>query len=219
MHTHYATQRLRDKNKYFRKLIMYTIIEDCSPYYIRFKWEGLQEVISSISQQPLEKEEKYPGFQSQWLTKNAAIKINDMLPFKNLGLRLSRFCIFDTYPDGGAGIHKDGMANKISINIALEILDDKCITAWYDDEQFKEWPVNTTTGHSRNILRDWRKAATYPAVKTMVACPGEAVLFNTNIYHAFWNKNSANSRKVLTLRSEETPLPFDQIKKIMFAGN
>lgn len=201
---------------------MYTIIEDCSPYYIRFKWEGLQEVISSISQQPLEKEEKYPGYQNQWLTIEAAEKINAALPFNNLGLRLTRFCIFDTYPDGGMGIHTDGWTteagintNEIGINIALEILDDKCITAWYDHDQFKDWPA-TTTSWSKNILRDWRKAATYPTVKTTNMRPGEAILLNTAIYHNVWNKHSPNNRKVLTLRPKNNIIPFAEIKKIMF---
>jgi len=202
---------------------MYTIIEDCSPYYITFKWDGLQEVINFISQQPLEKEEKHAGYQTQWLFQEEAMKINDTLPFKNLGLRLHSFCIFNTYPDGGAGIHKDGIANKVSINIPLQILDDKCITSWYDDDQFKDWLVSDKgMAHhipTRNILRDWRKAATYPAVKTMIARPDEAVLINTDIYHSFWNKDSPNRRKVLTLRPDDTTLPFDQIKKIMFEGN
>ena len=197
---------------------MYTIIEDCSPYYIRFKWEGLQEVISSVSQQSLEKEEKHAGYQTEWLFRETAAKINDMLPFKNLELRLNRFCIFNTYPDGGAGIHKDGVDNKVSINIPLQILDDKCITAWYDDDQFKDWTVSGNAGHipTRNILRDWRKAATYPTVKKMIARPDEAVLINTDIYHTFWNKDSTNSRKVLTLRVQNHSIHFDEIKKMMF---
>ena len=194
---------------------MYTIIEDCSPYYIRFKWAGLQEIINFISQQPLEKEEKYPGYQNQWLTREAAEKTNDTLPFKNLGLRLTRFCIFDTYPDGGMGIHTDGTNNKVGINIALQILDDKCITAWYDDEQFKDWPVDTSRW-GNNILRDWRKAATYPTLKTMNLRPNEAVLLNTAIYHNVWNKNSPNNRILLTLRPYKNILPFSVIKKIMF---
>ena len=201
---------------------MYTIIEDCSPYYIRFKWEGLQDVISSISQQPLENEEKYPGYQNQWLTKKAAIKINDMLPFKDLKLRLSRFCIFDTYPDGGMGIHTDGVTNEdgintqsVGINIALEISDDKCITYWYDDEQFKDWPANISRW-SKNILKDWRKAATYPNVKTTNVRPGEAILLNTSIYHSVWNKDSPNRRILLTLRPRVNTIPFAEIKKIMF---
>jgi len=201
---------------------MYTIIEDCSPYYIRFKWDGLQELISSISQQPLEKEEKYPGYRNQWLTREAAIKINDSLPFKNLELRLGRFCIFDTYPDGGMGIHTDGVTNEdglntqsVGINIALKISDDKCITYWYDDEQFKDWPADIGRW-SKNVLRDWRKAATYPNVKTTNVRPGEAILLNTTIYHSVWNKDSSNSRILLTLRPRVNTIPFAEIKKIMF---
>lgn len=202
---------------------MYTIIEDCSPYYIRFKWDGLSDVIDFVSKQPLEKIVKGPGYQTEYLSRETAIQINNMLPFKDVTpLKLGRFWIFNTYPDGGAGIHKDGYDNRISINIPLQILDDKCITGWYDDKQFKDWPVSSnSTEHitgitTRNILRDWRKAAEYPQVKTLVAKPDEAVLLNVNIYHTFWNKDSTNNRKILTLRLINNDIYFDDVKKLIF---
>ena len=204
---------------------MYTIIEDCSPYYIRFKWEGLQEVIDFISANAeLESSVPSGGYSTDKLPYDTASKINEMLPFnKEIALQLKRFWIFTTYPDGGSGIHKDSSNHRMSINIPLQILDDKCTTTLYSDEIFKDTKISNTFDteqqgiRTRNVLQDWHVPSDYPILKTFTARADEAVLLNTEIWHNFWNKDSTNTRKILTMRVKDPGnFYFDDAKKVLF---
>ena len=128
----------------------------------------------------------------------------------------TRIAIFHTPPYGGAGIHKDGQNRKVSFNIPIEINDDTCITKWYDDSLFEGATV-TQLPYSRNVFSDFNNMQKIPHTKEMVAKMGEAILFNTDIYHSFDNTKSHNWRRLLTLRLVDN-ICFQQAKEILFAG-
>lgn len=199
---------------------MYQIIEDCSPYYIRFTYDGMSEFIKYA-------QDVYENF--PWKNRNPTFR-HSMLPVdlgkdilsktsiaNELPLTQKRVSYFYTPPNYYYRAHKDGLTHRFSINYTIKVLDDKCVTSWYDDEVESSYNMDYLNGVSRE-LEGFVKENHTP-VKTMVAQPNECILFNTEIYHDWDNRNSSNERVVLTLRST-TPesVYYDDVKQILFKG-
>jgi len=197
---------------------MYTIIEDCSPYYIRFTFDGLKNIINYTTNQTPVSVVNYVMYSHDTLSLPAAETIISMLPMSNkITFNINRVAVFTTPPNGGCGVHKDGSHDRTSFNIPIEILDNNCITSWYSDEMFEGFPILEKSNYSRNVYRDYKTMNKFKSVKTMTAQPNEMTLFNTEIYHSWSNYNSSNTRKILTLRSVNAKeLYFNDAKKILF---
>ena len=197
---------------------MYTIIEDCSPYYIRFTFDGLKNIINYTTNQTPVSVVNYVMYSHDTLSLPAAETIISMLPMSNkITFNINRVAVFTTPPNGGCGVHKDGSHDRTSFNIPIEILDNNCITSWYSDEMFEGFPILEKSNYSRNVYRDYKTMNKFKSVKTMTAQPNEMTLFNTEIYHSWSNYNSSNTRKILTLRSVNAEeLYFNDAKKILF---
>lgn len=202
---------------------MYTIIEDCSPFYIRFSFPGLNEIIEYVAGQ-FKKENvttrRLSGYLHNNFNLDIASQIVSMLPMsKEYEFEVDRVAVFETIPKRGSGIHKDGANRYVSFNIPIEINDDKCITSWYADSTFEGMEV-TGLPYVRNVVQcntysNYDYIRDYPTIKTMIAKPGEMVIFNTDIYHSWDNKDSDQPRKLLTLRVVDNPT-FDSVKRTMF---
>jgi len=194
----------------------YRIIEDCSPYYVSFTFEGLTDIIDFAKTRPTELIRQCPGFSHNHYSIKDADTIISMLPMSDVvTMQNQRAAVFHTPPEGGCGIHKDGIENKVSFNIPLEILDDKCLTHWYTDEEVNELPPNPLGGYARIVWRDWQDLDRFNPVKSMIARPNEMVLFNTAIYHC-WTNKSVNTRDMLTLRLIDRSLYFEEIRNLIF---
>lgn len=197
----------------------YTIIEDCSPYYIRFTWNGLDELIDLISTSSakaiLYKEES--GYRHLNYSFVDALTIVDKIPLKDkINFRLERVAIFETPPGGGCGIHKDGVDNRMSINIPIEILDEECVTNWYDNNICENNYAHNNV-YTRNFFENYKELAQFKPLKRMIARPKEAVLFNTDLFHSWDNTSSKNYRKILTLRSlNQGKIYFEDVKKLLY---
>jgi hypothetical protein len=194
---------------------MYTIIEDSSPYYIRFAWEGLEDIIKFISIQPIDinkgtQEESYVHYNFDMKT---AGDIIHRLPMKSdLVINYDRVSLFITDPGNKSAIHKDGAETRYSINIPISILDDDCLTAWFSDESLKD---------ARQQNSEYSRIADIDncpiPIKSMVVKSNECVLFNTDIYHSWDNEKSVNKRIILTLRDIDVAnVYFDDVKKTLF---
>jgi len=193
---------------------MYTIIEDCSPFYIRFKWEGIEELINFIATQPtyLNAGNKRTGYVHYNFDLATANQILDQLPLP-IKINNNRVGLFITPPGGKSSIHKDGKSTRYSINITIKIPDDKCITNWYSDESLKDFKKENDD-YSRIVVNHNIKPT---PIKTMSAVANECILFNTDIYHSWDNTNSANQRIVLTMRDIDVEtVSYDEAKQILF---
>jgi hypothetical protein len=197
--------------------MLYTIIEDCSPYYIRFTWDGLNDLVEFASslQATLYKEEK--GYKHLNYSFSDALKIIDKIPLKDkINFRLELVAIFETPPGGGCGIHKDGTDNRMSINIPIEILDENCLTNWYSNDYYTNSSVNNNI-FTRNIFENYKELNQFKPLKTMIAKPREAILFNTDIFHSWDNTSSKNYRKILTLRSlNQGKIYFENVRQLLY---
>jgi hypothetical protein len=121
--------------------LIYNIIEDCSPYYIRFSHENISNIIDISLEESL-KEIFTKKFTHHKLNLNVSEKILNLCPIvKKIPLKKTRVSLFVTKPGHYYRAHKDGVDNKISFNYTIKILDDKCITSWYDDEQLKNYEI------------------------------------------------------------------------------
>jgi hypothetical protein len=199
----------------------YTIIEDCSPYYIRFTFNELADIIQLAKSQPTEIIRRSPGYCHEHYSVETANTIISMLPMSAMiEFKNQRAALFNTPPGGGCGIHKDGGNAKVSFNIPIEISDNMCVTSWYSDEEVGHLPRNPALGkYSNNVWTNWRKLDQFTPARTMIAKPDEMILFNTDIFHCWSNHQSTYSRKMLTLRKVDTSMHFEEIRNLIFGKN
>ncbi len=212
-------------------MIELTIIEDCSPYYIRFTHPGIDKIVSKcleISNKKIYNE----GFNHSALDSVDANTILDLVPASAMiELNKTRVSLFVTNPGFYYRAHKDGLDHRFSINYTVKILDDKCVTSWYSDEDLKKYPIDYLKFkeayriknpylYENGISREAKgfKKENHKPLKSMTALPNEGILFNTDIFHDFDNSRSTNQRIVLTLRAE-TPadIYFEDAKKLLFS--
>lgn len=192
---------------------MYTIIEDRSPYFIRFTHDGLDTLVDYC--------------------KNIAKSINFTAPFTNHRLSdadmsnilaltplstqfdIGLIALFHTMPGVYYRAHKDGRNIHTGFNYSISILDTNCTTQWYSDDELKDYKIDFLKGRSREVSGFIK--ANHTPVCSMSARMGECVLFNTEIYHDFDNSMSESTRMLLIMRLR-TPadIYFDDAKKIMF---
>ena len=199
---------------------MYTLLEDCSPYYIRFTHSNIQQFIDrtllTYCQHAWDDNKNL--FKHRRLAPNQGKEILDQTPLsKTLSLDFARVSYFVSEPGLQYRAHKDGLDHRFSINYTVKILDDKCITSWYSDQDLDRYTIDTMNNRSRECVGF--DPSKHTPLQSMTARFGECILFNTDIFHAWDNSQSQNQRIVLTLRST-TPsaVYFDDAKKILFPG-
>jgi len=194
----------------------YTIIEDCSPYYIRFSHNGLSDIVDYCKKNIPEVSNLFTHYK---FPINQATDLLSMIPMaKQIPFIADRVSLFVTKPGYYYRAHKDGLNNRFSINYTVQILDEKCVTNWYSDEDLKNYPIDNLTSNSSRECSGFIKERHIP-LKTMTAKPNECILFNTEIFHDFDNSQSKNQRVVLTLRIENqfrANTYFEDVKQKLF---
>ena len=192
------------------------IIEDCSPYYIRFTHDGINDLInlckSYITPELLEIC-KSKNFINHKLSLDQAEKVLSLIPASaKINFMKERVSLFVTKPGYYYRAHKDGKNHRCSLNYTIMILDDKCVTSWYGDDDLNVYTIDPSHKDSRECLGFVKENHT--PIKSMIAQPNEAILFNTEIFHDWNNTNSENYRVVLTLRSQKPgEVYFDDMRK------
>ena len=200
----------------------YTIIEDCSPYYIKFSHPGIDRYIETALQMLQTGESGREAYELDGFDHKRLLSILGKIMIKStpvsddLLLTYGRVSYFISSPGLYYRAHKDGNSMRFGINYMLKVLDDKCVTSWYSDEDLKDYPIDESViQHSREC--DGFKKENHTPLKTMVAKQGEVILFNADIFHDWDNRLSSNERIVLTLRpplGDETT--FFDARKALF---
>jgi hypothetical protein len=199
---------------------MYEIVEDCSPFYIKFKFNGLSKFLDDATLE-LEKNHKLDGQRSVYQRKIALADSQyflDQIPFsKQIKFQSDRLAYIITKPGTRHNIHLD--VSKISFNFGIQIKDDCCITNWYDIFSVtNSYKTNLGLPLDRYII-DLNESLKNPItpIKTFTQKEGECILFNSDIYHDFDNSSSVNNRIILTLRPvTEFKLGFFAVRKLLF---
>lgn len=203
---------------------MIEIIEDCSPYFIRFRHTGSAEIIDicrKYKEEHIDTMDQITRFYHHKLPLNDGLDILNRVPHNDVFQFVdTRVSLFVFQPGIYYRPHKDGLDCKFGINYIVDVRDDKCFTSWYDDEQFAGRPIDTFEGgktRSREIAdynrsQEWNKIL---PVKKMIARQDEVILFNTDIFHDVNNFNSKNERTILTLRTA-IQMDFAGARKVLF---
>jgi hypothetical protein len=202
----------------------FEILEDCSPYFIRYTHTGSDEVIAMCKEQKsldidsLSRKLKFINYR---LPEPKGIEIlNKVYGAKELSLISKRVSLFVTQPQYYYRPHRDGLAVPMGINYNVDIIDDKCVTSWYDNNAFIGRPIDNLPSNTSREIADYNRRLekdTIKPVKSMTAKQGEVILFNTDLFHDVDNTNSPNERTILTLRSSLfEKLNFLQARKILF---
>ena len=196
---------------------MYKIIEDCSPYYIRFTHPEIENVIS-ICKRVVAQTNYTAGFTHQILERPIADQILNLIPMsKQLRFLRHRVSMFITQPGHYYRAHKDGLNFHIGINYTINILDSDCIVNWYSDEELKDYPIDNLFGKKSREADGFDRKKHTP-LKSTTFIEGECILFNTEIFHDVDNTASSNQRVILTLRlAYPEKIFFEDAKKILFS--
>jgi len=193
----------------------FIILEDASPFYVRFTFDGIEKLVLSCKNYLSFikfSDEPFIHFKAP---ENIGTSFINKLPFDEINLNGARASFFITKSGYYYRAHKDGLDHRFSLNLTVEINDDLCITNWYDEKELSKYSIDTLNGQSRECV-NFSKELHNP-IKSMIAKEGEFILFNTEIFHDFDNSKSNNRRIVLTLRHNDPKnWYFEDIRKIIF---
>jgi hypothetical protein len=200
---------------------MYTIIEDSSPYFIRFQ-APCQEQVVAVCKEIINRTEYTREFTNHKLDSADANKLINIIPlFDALGLDKDRVTLFVSQPGIYRPPHKDSKDMLMGINYSIEINDSECITSWYTDEELKDCEYFSGLKPNQQRPLYLRELVNYipgshQPICQMTAKPGEMMLFNVGKFHDWDNRASKNRRIILTLRPKMgKSLTFEQARKII----
>ena len=194
----------------------FKIIEDCSPYYIKFTYPEYAEdfkLMKDISDTLTFSPWRYDKPTTiNYHAANLDKKQKDYISENNecakvLGLKMCGFNM--TGKHGLGAIHLD--RNKLGpcpykVMYGVKILDDTCVTSWYNSEDVT--PVD-------NFYIDNDTPEPTP-VATTILTVNEAVLFNTGIYHK-WVNYGTNDRILSNFYDPSGTTTFEEAKNILFS--
>jgi hypothetical protein len=210
---------------------MFKIIKDCSPCYVLFTYDGLEEYIKLLQDIANKSDfvisnnkgvtaiqQIYPKYQTEeFYVKNPSDLelIIDKNPCAEL-LNLDKSAAFlTTFPGVKSPIHLDINAEvnlpvNFRINYPIFVKDNKCITRWYND-------LNLINHEKLSYIVD--ESLSQPTcVESLNFSQDYAILFNTTIYHEWDNTLSHNKRTIIGMRvdNDHSDMTYDQAKTILF---
>lgn len=199
----------------------YTIIEDCSPYYVRFTYDGLDKVIDYCKKN-MPVGVRLPFHQHDFAPDQGSHLLSLIPMAQKIAFRPTKISLFMTRPGIYYSAHKDRdyptghpeseVRDRFSFNFPIQV-DDTCVTSWYSDEDLKDYEISKT----RCVGFDPKK---HTPLKSVVAKPNECLLFNTDMFHDYDNRRSTQWRVIFVLRIAEElqDTSFEDAKQIIF-GN
>jgi len=201
---------------------MYNITENKSPYFTKFNFDGMTELIDFVKQQKATQHFLKPSdnpFVHYKFPVSIARQILDLVPMDfNIALNVNRVSFFITQPGFYYPAHIDGGGNGpqqyCSINIPISILDETCETSWYDYNIGTFYEVskiyNNTTDLEGFVKENHEQ--TISTTMTMNDC----MLINTGVWHDFDNRQSDQVRIILTLRPNNMKMTYEEASNILF---
>ena len=206
----------------------YKIIEDCSPYYIVFTHDGLDEFVSyakeccpGLSRIDNSALDQIAGKFVHYNLANHNKTLSDSLlkrtpVSEDLELQDTRVSYFVSGPGLYYRAHKDGLADRYSINYPIVVNDESCVTSWYSDNDLDRYSIDHLPSQISRECKEFDKSKHTP-LKSMVARPGTCILFNTDIFHDWDNSASNSHRVVLTFRQNNPDnVYFEDARKALF---
>lgn len=195
----------------------YEIIEDHSPFYLKFTHPGQAEIID-LCRQELSNITPVEVFRHHKVNLPLAREIIALVPLsRQMVFMEHRVSLFISAPGYRHEVHID--IAPVSINYGIDIQDDLCETRWYSAEDIESNLTVYKNDINRAIIdhRDFERRPQQPQ-KSLRMQQGEAVIFNSSKYHAFDNSQSPHRRCILTLRLFNGNTGFDRVTQAMFGA-
>ncbi len=190
------------------------IISDQSPFYITFGHDTSKDIIDLAASTEVRNWNRILKFKHEKLPPELSQTILDKVPrSKELKLDPNRVSLFVSQPGLYYRAHKDGIDKRFGINYPI-VVTDSTPTCWYDNSIRANYSTETLSGTSREL--DGFVKEKHTPIRTMYMQPDNPVLFNTDIYHDWDNRNSSGVRVVLTFRSKDNTIDFNKAKSILF---
>jgi hypothetical protein len=208
--------------------MFYKIIEDCSPYYVKFTYDGLEDLTNFVKTIPVNLDEgrQFDSYIQYFFPFDIAQEIINRIPLsKDFRFKRNWAPLMIMHPGKFMYPHKDSPEELCSFNLPITIEDDKCIVSWYDDSEFADCKIvfNTSTNpgkiYSRRVLPEHCDRKPRNPIKQLKLKLGEYVLINTNIFHSVDNTGSENTRTILALRiinDTDNLVTFEDAKSVLF---
>lgn len=202
----------------------YTIIEDGSPYFIKFKFDGLDEIVKQLNDVHDYISSQRPDCYvfSYWsnIPSPQCDEIMAKLPFPTeLDISSSRLALWLSEPGWMPMAHKDGEKNRWGINFGVNIKDDKVPTEWYDEQEMLVYELDETKCSKGRGKRETKmfKRQNHVPIKTGTLLQNEAMLVNTDLFHSWNHLHSPHKRLTLVMRTTNPgDVYFDDVKRILF---
>ena len=210
-------------------LTEYTVIEDCSPFYIKFSFPGKDKLVNVFRTQiknipPDADPNEIPDFAKHRSPKFKPIPVDERvvefvrkeIPFWNdFDFDMPRFVVSE--PGLKFPIHRDSAFDHAGINFLVEVLDDKCLTNWYSEESVAHLtPRSPQLGLYPTFLEISDNEPKPIPIKTVIFEPGDCIVINTDIWHDWDNSQSTNRRINILLRGLKGSPTFEEIRKKLF---
>lgn len=197
--------------------MQHEIIEDHSPFYIKFTHPGQAEIID-LCRQELAKIAPVKVFRHHAVNLPLAREIIALVPLsRQMVFMEHRVSLFVAAAGYRHEVHIDPA--PVSINYGVLIQDDLCETRWYSAEDIESNLTVKSNDINRAIIdhSDFAQRPQQPQ-KSLRMQQGEAVIFNSSKYHAFDNSQSPHPRCILTLRLFNKNTGFDSVTQTMFGA-
>jgi hypothetical protein len=201
-------------------VIEYQILEDCSPYFIRFTHEGIEDVVSFCKNVKPDSSLITKDFYPHKLTLEQCKELYTLIPMSTQIEFQSQSSLYISKPGYYYRPHKDGRFNRFALNYTVQVLDETSTVNWYSDEELKDYKIDSymeQAGIGRECV-DVSKEKHKPLMSTTIR-PNQCMMINTDLFHSVDNTKSPNERVILTLRTSmkyKENMYFEDARKILF---
>lgn len=202
----------------------FVIIEDCSPYYVRYRHEGDEQVFQKCREHMKLVDEQKEPFHNMIPEDKGSEIIKNVMGTDILHFNPGQLSLFVSKAKTWYRPHKDGIDWQWGINYNIEMKDDLCNTSWFSDNDFEGRAITNYVNTPNGIVPrrgaidfTYNETRNLVPLKTMTAKQGEVVLINTGIYHDVDNTRSDHNRTILTLRTvSSVNMSYNDIKNHLF---
>jgi hypothetical protein len=194
------------------------IIEDCSPYYIRFRHDNSDEIIKILQELTVLHKRPNNSF-THYLTADEQYNVTSLGPLKDNPEMIRKMAIITVPPGVVSLIHIDV---KWHLNyIAFQDDANPAVVNWYNSDLFSNYTLEYLTHGKQWIpvgydprVDDPKAAYTPPeAIVTAKFLQGDVVLFNSALFHDFQNRSPITDRSIMISVPADPDLTFDQAKE------
>jgi len=199
------------------------MIEDCSPYYVRFRHEGSEEIIKMLQKLVVLHKKPLDAF-THYLTTDENRKVVSLGPMRDNPEMCTKMAIITIPPGAVSTIHSDVQWH---LNYIVNQEGANGVVNWYDPALFNQYPMEyleknkqwVPTGYDPRLKPGYNPKVDIkytPPTNTLISArflEGDVILFNSSLLHDFQNRSITQERSVMISVPADTNSTFEQAKE------